>query len=126
MRKGGTNESRRGRTRGVTLIEVAVVVAIMTLISPAVGVAVLDRKKEVNKKIALTALRSIRRVAQSWQAEKSEAECPTISPLLDDRYLDDAAPVKEPWGGTYRIFCNDGVVGTTSARPDRREGPQTT
>ncbi|MCC6900205.1 MAG: type II secretion system protein [Polyangiaceae bacterium] len=113
--------SRRA-TRGVTLLEVLIVVAIIAMVAGGVAFFALPRFRESQIKTAETGARVIRQATQSWQASNNETNCPTISQLVQDKQLDPGANTNDPWGQPYSITCTDGEVSVTSTGPDKKKG----
>ncbi|MBK7580922.1 MAG: type II secretion system protein [Myxococcales bacterium] len=113
---------RRQKARGVTLLEVLIVVAIIAMVAGGVAFFALPRFKEAQIKTAETGARVIRQATQSWQASNNESNCPTISQLVQDKQLDPGANTTDPWGQPYVINCADGDVSVTSTGPDKKKG----
>ena len=108
--------------RGVTLLEVLIVVAIIAMVAGGVAFYALPRFRESQITSAETGARVIRQATQSWQASNNETNCPTISQLVQDKQLDPAANTNDPWGQPYAITCNDGDVTVASIGPDKKKG----
>ena len=108
--------------RGVTLLEVLIVVAILAMVSAGVVFFALPRFREAQIKSAETGARVIRQAAQSWQASNNETNCPTMSQLVQDKQLDPGASTNDPWGQPYALNCTDGDVAVTSSGPDKKKG----
>lgn len=113
--------SRRA-TRGVTLLEVLIVVAIIAMVAGGVAFFALPRFREAQVKTAETGARVIRQATQSWQASNNETNCPTISQLVQDKQLDPGANTNDPWGQPFQITCTDGEVTVASTGPDKKKG----
>ncbi len=113
--------AKRVVERGVTLVEVLIVVAIMALIAGGVGFLVLPKYRDAQIKTAKTTARNIRNVATQAMALKG-GECPSVQSLIADKELDSAGDTKDPWGGPYTIKCDADDVSVSSAGPDKKEG----
>jgi general secretion pathway protein G len=112
---------RRAASRGVTLVEVLIVVAIMALIGGTVGFVVLPKMQQARVDSATTNARKIRQVATQYLALRG-GECPTVEKLVSEKELD-AENNEDPWGKPYKIDCSDGSdILVTSAGPDGQEG----
>jgi general secretion pathway protein G len=111
----------RAAQRGVTLVEVLIVVAIMAMISGGVAFALLPRMAETRNKTAKQAALEIRKMVQLWQTENG-SDCPSLSQLKKDGYLDKAGTAEDPWGKPFEIRCPDGEVFVRSAGSDKKEG----
>jgi general secretion pathway protein G len=113
---------QRRNARGVTLLEVLIVVAIIAMVAGGVAFYALPRFRESQIKTAETGARVIRQAVQSWQASNNETNCPTISQLVQDKQLDPGANTNDPWGQAYQLSCTDGDVTITSSGPDKKKG----
>jgi general secretion pathway protein G len=107
--------------RGVTLVEVLIVVAIMAMIAGGVAFAILPRMQEARVKTATQGALEIRKMVELWQTE-NDSSCPSVSQLKKDKYLDKAAASQDPWGTTFEINCTEGTVYVRSAGPDKQAG----
>lgn len=114
--------SRRGAERGVTLMEVLIVVAIIAMVAGGVAFYALPKYKEAQIKSAQTGARVIRTAVQSWQASNNETSCPTISQLVQDKQIDPGTSSNDPWGQPYSLTCSDDEVNITSSGPDKKKG----
>ena len=114
---------RARRRRGVTLVEVLIVVAIMALISAGVGFLVLPKYKEAQVKTATTTARTIRQAASLWRSLKGAAgECPSVSKLIEDKEIDSSSSTQDPWGQPFTIACSEDDVTVSSPGPDGKPG----
>jgi general secretion pathway protein G len=112
----------RTASRGVTLIEVLIVVAILSLISAGVSVAVLPKFKETQIKTATTNALEIRNAANRWRAARGGSDCPTVSQLVQDKEIDSASKTDDPWSSPYKIACSEDETVVSSPGPDKKEG----
>ena len=113
---------RHSATRGVTLLEVLIVVAIIAMVAGGVAFFALPRFRESQIKTAEVGARVIRQATQSWQASNNETNCPTMSQLVQDKQLDPGASTNDPWGQPYVVTCADGDVTVISSGPDKKKG----
>lgn len=113
---------RRGAARGVTLVEVLVVVAIIAMVAGGVAVFALPRFREAQLKSAETGARVIRGAVQNWQRVNNETSCPSLQQLMQAKELDSAANTDDPWGQAYTISCSDDDVTVASKGPDKKQG----
>ena len=112
----------RHELRGVTLLEVLIVVAIIAMVAGGVAFFALPRFRESQIKTAETGARVIRQAVQSLQASNNETNCPTMSQLVQDKQLDPGANTNDPWGQAYAITCTEGDVTVVSNGPDKKKG----
>lgn len=117
-----TNRAVRALQRGVTLVEILIVVAIIAMVASGVAVFALPKFKEAQKKTAETGARVIRSAIQDWQRVNNESSCPTMSQLVQEKHIDSAANTDDPWGEAYLLSCSDDDVIVTSKGPDKKKG----
>ncbi len=123
----GTKESqtsrrlRRRASRGVTLIEVLIVVAILSLISAGVTVAAFPKFRQAQVDTATTNAQQIRNAINRWRATRGGTDCPTISQLVQDKEIDSASKTDDPWGQAYKIVCTEDDVFISTPGPDKKE-----
>ena len=110
------------RTRGVTLFEVLIVVAILAMVAGGVAVFALPRFQDAQKKTAEAGARTIRMAVQQWQQINNETSCPTVSQLIQDKQLDNGQNTNDPWGQAYNLNCSDDAVTVSSNGPDKKKG----
>ena len=109
-------------TRGVTLFEVLIVVAILAMVAGGVAVFALPKFQEAQKKTAESGARVMRQAVQGWQAANNETSCPTVSQLIQDKQLDSGQNTNDPWNMAYSLTCTDDEVTVTSSGPDKKKG----
>jgi general secretion pathway protein G len=114
--------ARRVWSRGVTLIEVMIVVVIIGLISGGVAVAVLPRLKEASIKTTQTSARELRRAAEQWRGMHASDQCPTTQILRADKAIDTASKLTDAWDNPFKIICDDDETTVISAGPDKKDG----
>ena len=112
----------RALARGVTLVEVLIVVAIIAMVAGGVTVFALPRYRDAQKSSAETGARVIRAAVQNWQTTNNESSCPTVSQLVQEKHLDPGANTSDPWGTAYVLSCTEEDVIVTSAGPDKKKG----
>jgi len=112
---------RRSR-RGVTLVEVLIVVAIIAMVAGGVAVFALPKYKEAQIKNAETGARIVRTAIQQWQAANNETSCPTMSQLVQEKQLDPGQTTKDSWNQDYTLTCTDDEVIISSNGPDKKKG----
>ncbi len=112
---------RRYAQRGMTLIEIMIVVVIMGLIASAVGLGVFSQARKARVETATTEVRTIEHAVQLWQQDHPNG-CPTVSQLQADRVLNDRTRSKDPWDNDYIVTCENGDVTVRSKGPDGQEG----
>jgi general secretion pathway protein G len=118
-----THRWKRRRLRGVSLVEVLIVVAIMSVIS---GMAVFVAYPELKKARVRTAKMGALAVAEAARTymeidHAGDPACPTVQELVEARKLD-GKRVKDPWGSRYAVGCDDEEIHGTSLGRDKRLG----
>ena len=71
--------------RGVTHVEVLIVVAIIAMVASGVAVFALPRFREAQVKSAETGARVIRGAIMNWQRVNNEVSCPTVAQLVQEK-----------------------------------------
>jgi general secretion pathway protein G len=118
----GIRRAVRAAARGVTLVEVLIVVAIMSLIATTVVVAVIPKFQKAQEDTALNSAREIRNAVVRWRATRGGDQCPTVSQLVSDKEIDTASKIDDPWGSQFKIVCGEDEVTVSSPGRDKKEG----
>lgn len=109
--------------RGVTLVEVLIVVAIMALIAGGVSFMILPKYRQAQIDTANTTARTIRQAATMWRSLKGGAgECPSVSRLIEDKEIDPSSTTEDPWGSPFTVTCTSDDVTVSSPGPDGKDG----
>ena len=116
--------NRRRRRRGVTLIEVLIVIAIMALIAGGVGFVVFPKIQQARVDTAKNDCREIRKITEQYMALNVGVECPTVEILIDEKELQHEAGGADPWGTQYEVTCNGDEFSVVSAGPDAQMGTE--
>jgi len=123
-RSGALRRIARAGTRGVTLVEVLIVVAIMAVISGGVTLVAFPLFKESRIKIAVQGCQTVRQAAELYQnLEGGADQCPTMQDLVTSRKLD-GKHTEDPWGVTYKLDCSEGEIHVYSAGNNKKFGDQ--
>lgn len=108
--------------RGVTLIEVLIVVAIMALVATGVAVAAFKFYQQAKVRDADTNARALRDAVKAFWMMHESAACPSFAELVSTGVLDEGSARTDPWGKPWHIECVDTAVTVLSDGPDRRPG----
>lgn len=109
-------------SRGVTLVEVLIVIAIMAVISGGATFLVFPEFKKARIKTAVVGATTIKMAAETYKELESTSDaCPTIQDLVSARKID-SKKVDDPWGQPYKIKCEEGEIRVFSSGNDRKEG----
>jgi general secretion pathway protein G len=119
---GRLRRARRALARGVTLIEILIVLAIVGLIAGGVAVVAVPKYQESQKNQAKIDARTIHPVAEKYRVDHPGDQCPTVELLREKKELSAASKITDPWDTPYKIICGDDDVAVLSLGPDKREG----
>jgi general secretion pathway protein G len=111
---------RRASARGVTLIEVMIVITIMGLLAGAVAIAVTRQLRKAQIETTLMNAKYIRPIAALWRTNHASDECPTPEQLRVDGFIDSSSKLTDAWGSRYVIACEANETSVVSYGPDRR------
>src|SRR5206468_2333048 len=92
-----TTHARRRSRRGMTLIEVMIVIVILGLISGGIAVAVFKRHHDAQLRLTHIGAAELRRAASTWRSEHPGGECPTPKTLRADGTLDPGSKLTDAW-----------------------------
>lgn len=111
----------RAKKRGVTLVEVLIVLAIMALISGGAVFVVFPELAKARVKQARLDGQTIRKVVEIHiNLEGNTSGCPTVADMVGAKKLE-AGKTNDPWGKPYKINCDDGIRVTSSGK-DGKDG----
>ena len=111
---------RRMGARGVTLIEILIVLAIVGLIAGGVAVVAIPKYAESQKNQAKIDARTIHPVAEKFKVDHP-GQCPTVEQLRAEKELSAASKITDPWDTPYKIVCGDDDIYVVSFGPDKKE-----
>lgn len=111
----------RAVSRGVTLVEVLIVVAIMAVIAGGATIMVFPRLKEARIKNAIIGCGTVKKAAELHLNMGGGEGCPTIADLVSAKMLD-GSKTDDPWGKPYKIVCAEGGdIKVVSAGNDKQD-----
>jgi len=118
----------RNAQRGMTLLEIMIVLAILALVMGlVVGPRVMKMFGESKENIAALAVKKYAYEAfPSWSQSHPDKGCP--EKLEDLNEYTNAKDTKDPWGGQYKMYCGSslpaGAKGLAVSSPgeDGKEG----
>ena len=113
---------RTTRQRGVSLVEVLIVVAIMAMIAGAVTLVAIPEYNKAKIRMAMIGASNIKEAVDVWREVDLVAEtsaCPSVQDLVDARKVD-ARKTDDPWGSSYTILCEEEALHVASPGHDRR------
>ena len=113
---------RRSGQRGMSLVEIMVVITIMALVMGAVAVAVFPMFKKASCTNSWNEAHVIQNAIVQYRSTNGSGDCP--SSIQDLRTLLTKEPM-DPWGKPYNFKCpgeHDEVGDVWSSGPDKNEG----
>lgn len=116
--------ARLAAARGVTLVEVLIVVTILALIAGGAVLVAFPQLREARVKTAITSAGAVRQAAQLYiEVDKAGSvdTCPTVQELIDSKKLE-RGKTQDPWDQPFKIICADGEVHVLSFGADHKEG----
>lgn len=112
---------KRAAQRGVTLVEVLIVLAIMAIIAGGAVTLVFPRLKESRVKQAVLSAGVIKTAAQSYMHLDGGGACPSIKDLVDGKQID-GKKTDDPWGTQFKISCEGDEITVMSSGQDKKDG----
>ena len=116
------HRAQRATARGLTLVELVIVITIIGVLTAAISIGVLRAKKTADVGAAKTACNTVRSATITWKAAHPSEDCPSVAQLKQNRDLDTGFSSKDPWGGLYVVTCDSEEITCTSPGPDRKDG----
>ncbi len=113
---------RRGLSRGLTLVELVIVITIIGMLTAAISVGVMAAKKKADVGTTNTACNSIRSATILWKNSHPGDDCPTVEALKSEGLLEKGFSSKDPWGNGFKIACDVDEITCITNGPDRKEG----
>jgi len=117
-------KQERRRLRGFSLFEVMITVAIIALISGAVGLAIYEYYFRAKVRLATSRAETIRSAVKARWHDAAAADCPDVRTMIEDGVLDENSPRSDPWDVPWRISCEGRKVTVRSNGPDRQPGTE--
>jgi general secretion pathway protein G len=109
------------RMKGMTLIEIMIVVIIMAVIATAAGVALYPQLERANIDATRTDSHTVAGAVELYMAQ-NQGECPTMQDLIDGRVMNRSQRTTDAWEHDFSIECTDEGVLVVSAGPDGQMG----
>lgn len=115
--------ARLAAKRGVTLVEILIVLAIVGLIAGSVAAFAVPKFKAASIDTTRQAEMQAQPIADKWHAEHPD-ECPTVEKLKSLRELSPSFNSNDAWGKPFKFDCSGEDVVMISAGPDGKEGTE--
>lgn len=113
----------RAASRGVTLVEILIVLAIIGLIAGGIAVYAVPKFQQAQKDSVRNSEKALHAVAEAWRANHG-MDCPTAQRLKDEKELAASSDINDSWGMPYKIQCDDEGTTIISSGPDKKDGSQ--
>lgn len=113
---------KRRLSRGVTLVEVLIVVTIMALVAGGAVLVAFPMLRTAKVKTAKTSAGAVKQAAQLYiELDGASDTCPTVTDLVNAKKLE-KGKTDDPWGQPFKVVCADGEVHAVSFGADHKEG----
>jgi general secretion pathway protein G len=100
----------RALSRGVTLIEIMIVLTIIAIVGGAVAFGVFPKLAEAKVKATHNDLVLLHTAAEDYRSNHAGEDCPTVKLLKDKKTLDGTARNLDGWDHAYVIECDTDEV----------------
>ena len=115
---------RRAASRGLTLVELVIVITIIGVLTAAISIGVMAAKKKADVGTTNTACNSVRSATILWKNSHPGDDCPTVDQLKSEGLLEKSFSSKDPWGNSFKLACDTDEITCSTAGPDRKEGTE--
>jgi general secretion pathway protein G len=115
---------KRAGSRGLTLVELVIVITILGVLTAAISVGLMAAKKSADIGTAKTACNTIRSAITMWKQAHPGEDCPTLDQLKKDKNLDRGFVSKDAWGNPFKPTCETDEIICMTAGPDKKEGTE--
>jgi general secretion pathway protein G len=124
MRNLRFRATRRAAARGLTLVELVIVITIIGVLTAAISVGVMKAKKTADIGTAKTACSSVKSATLLWKNAHPDLDCPTVEQLKKEKFLDTGFTLKDSWNNPFKVSCDTDEITCSTAGPDRKEGTE--
>ncbi|HWL85363.1 MAG TPA: prepilin-type N-terminal cleavage/methylation domain-containing protein [Polyangiaceae bacterium] len=119
--RGRRSRVVRAAQRGVTLIEILIVLAIIGLIAGGIAMTAIPKFKQAQIQTTHQSAQQLRQAAEMWRTTNA-SECPTVERLKQEKQLEATSKLTDAWDSQFKIICDDDDTTVMSPGPDKKEG----
>jgi general secretion pathway protein G len=112
--------AKRAAERGMTLIEIMIVILIMAMIATGVSIAVTQRLESARESDARVRACTVKSAVEMYVMEHPR-KCPSLEDLKGD-YIKSETGTQDPWDQDYVIDCSGKDPDVYSLGPDGQGG----
>ena len=116
----------RAAARGLTLVELVIVITIIGVLTAAISVGVMRAKKTADIGTAKTACNSIKQRHDPVEERAPRRGLPHGRGAEEGEVPRHGLQPKDSWGNPFKITCDTDEITCTTAGPTARKGPRTT
>lgn len=113
--------ARRAAQRGVTLIEILIVLAIIGLIAGGVAVVAVPQFEKARITQGKQDVGRLQQAVELWRSQNPGGECPTMEKLKADKIVAASTKPADPWDSPYEIVCDPEDTIIVSYGPDKKK-----
>ena len=113
--------ARKAAQRGVTLIEILIVLAIIGLIAGGVAVVAVPQFEKARVTQAKQDVGRLQQAVELWRSQNPGGECPTMEKLKADKIVAASTKPADPWDSAYEIVCEPEETVIISYGPDKKK-----
>ncbi len=124
MRPQTLKAIRRAASRGLTLVELVIVITIIGVLTAAISIGVMAAKKKADVGTTNTACNSIRSATILWKNSHPGDDCPTVDQLKSEGLLEKSFSSRDPFGNQFKLTCDTDEITCSTAGPDHKEGTE--
>jgi general secretion pathway protein G len=113
---------KKAAQRGVTLIEILIVLAIVGMIAGGIAVYAIPKFQKAQIDSTKTSAIALHEAAEMWRTTHA-GECPTADRMKAEKELSSASKTTDAWEQPFKIDCPDeNTTNVLSFGPDKKEG----
>jgi general secretion pathway protein G len=113
---------QRRRSRGLTLVELIVVITIIGSLMGIIAFAIFARKKQADIQTAKLACTQYRQTVLTYKQVHTDVDCVQPDQLKSEKEIDSTTSIKDPWGSVFKVVCDGEEIAVISFGPDKKEG----